>query len=64
VTTHAVLTVDDFAGARGGEILLIVALALAAGEDQSGQDDECGHDLNGPGRGHGVVTPNLTGKFL
>jgi hypothetical protein len=58
------LAVDDFAGARSGEILLIVALALAAGENQGGEDDERGHDLNGPGKGHGVVTPNLTGKFL
>jgi hypothetical protein len=64
VTAHAVLAVDDFAGTRGGEVLLIVALALTAGEDQDGQDDERGHDLDGPGKGHGVVTPNLTGKFL
>ena len=64
VTTHTVLAVDDFAGARSGEILLIVALALAAGENQGGEDDERGHDLDGPGKGHGVVTPNLTGKFL
>jgi hypothetical protein len=57
VTTHTVLAVDDFAGARSGEILLIVALALAAGEDQSGKDDECGHDLDGPGKGHGGCDP-------
>jgi hypothetical protein len=64
VTAHAVLAVDNVAGARSGEILLIVALSLAAGIGEHGHDDERGHDLDGPGKGHGVLTPKLTGKFL
>jgi hypothetical protein len=58
------LAVDDFAGARSGEILLIIALALAAGIGDYGHDDEGGHDLDGPGKGHGGKTPKLTRKFL
>jgi hypothetical protein len=64
VATHAVGAVDDFTVARGSEVLLVVALALTAGEDQGGQDAEGGHDLDRPGKGHGVLTPKLTGKFL
>jgi len=64
MATHAVVTVDDFTVARGGEVLLIVALALTAGEDQGGQDAEGGHDLDGPGKGHEFLTLKLRGKFL
>ena len=64
VTAHAVLAVDDFTRARSSQILLIVALTLAASEDQRGQDGERGPDLDGPRKGHGVETPNFTGKFL
>ena len=64
MAAHAVLAVDNLSVPRGGEVLLVVTLALAAGEDQGGQDDERGHDLDGPGKGHGVLTLKLTGKFL
>jgi hypothetical protein len=64
VTTPAILTVDNFAGTRSGEVLLIVALALAASIGDRSHDDERGHDLDGPGKGHEVLTPKLTGKFL
>jgi hypothetical protein len=64
VATHAVVAVDDFTGARGGDVLLIVSLALAAGEGEHGHDAEGGHDLDGPGKGHGGKTLYLIGKFL
>jgi hypothetical protein len=57
VTAHAILTVDGFAGPGGGQVLLIVPLTLATGEGEDGHADDGEPDLDGPGEGHGGMTP-------
>jgi len=57
VATHAVLAVDHVAGAGSGEVLLVIALPLAAGEGEASDDDQNGQDLERPGQGHGAMTP-------
>ena len=54
VATHAVLAVDDLAGAGSGQVLLVIALPLAADHDESSDDGQEGQDLVRPGQGHGV----------
>ena len=56
VAAHAVLTVDGFAGPGRRQVLLVVALALTTGEGEDGHADDGEPDLDGPGKGHGVMT--------
>ena len=60
VAAHAVLAVDGFAGPGGGQVLLVIAPAFAAGEGEDGCHDEHERRLAGPGNGHGVETPKDT----
>ena len=56
MAAHAILTVDGFAGPGRGQVLLMIALTLAAGEGEDGHADDGESDLDGPGNGHGVMT--------
>ena len=56
VAAHAILTVDGFAGPGRRQVLLVVALALTTGEGEDGHADDGEPDLDGPGKGHGVMT--------
>jgi hypothetical protein len=52
MATEAVLAVDDFAGPRGREVLLIIALSLANADGEQPDGAQGADNLEDSGKGH------------